>query len=152
MPSAQTDDREFDLILYGATGFVGKLLARYVASAAPAGTRIALAGRDAARVEAVRAELPDSAHSWGVVLADAADPDSLRHMAERTRVVVTTVGPYAEFGLSWFWPAPMQAPTTPTSPASRCSSGTASKPLTNAPSRAPPGSCTPADSTPYRLT
>jgi len=69
MPSAQTDDREFDLILYGATGFVGKLLARYVASAAPAGTRIALVGRDAARVEAVRAELPDSAHSWGVVRA-----------------------------------------------------------------------------------
>jgi len=99
MPSVHPDDREFDLILYGATGFVGKLLARYLASAAPAGTRIALAGRDHARVEAVRAELPDSAQSWGVVRADAADPDGLRRMVERTRVVLTTVGPYAEFGL-----------------------------------------------------
>ena len=99
MPSSPSDAREFDLVLYGATGFVGKLLAAYVASAAPAGTRIALAGRDTERVKAVRAELPDPAQAWGIVAADANNPEGLRRMAERTQVVVTTVGPYAEFGL-----------------------------------------------------
>lgn len=91
--------REYDLVLYGATGFVGELLAQYVAAAAPAGTRIALAGRDLGRVGAVRGRLPAAAADWGLLQADAADADSLRRMAESARVVVTTVGPYAYYGL-----------------------------------------------------
>ena len=94
-----SDAREYDLVLYGATGFVGALLARYVAGAAPAGTKIALAGRNLDRVRAVRAELPAAAADWGLIRADATDADSLRQMAESTTVVVTTVGPYADHGL-----------------------------------------------------
>lgn len=91
--------REFDLVLYGVTGYVGKLLAEYVAQAAPANTRIGLAGRDETRVAAVRGALGSAAAGWDVLRADAGDPASLRAMAERTTVVVTTVGPYAEYGL-----------------------------------------------------
>lgn len=91
--------RDYDLVLYGATGFVGELLAQYIAGAAPAGARIALAGRDLGRVRAVRERLPAAASQWGLIQADAADADSLRAMAESTSVVVTTVGPYADYGL-----------------------------------------------------
>lgn len=91
--------RDYDLVLYGATGFVGELTARYLAGAAPAGARIALAGRDTSRVRAVRDRLPDAAAGWAILRADAADPDSLRAMAESAAVVVSTVGPYADYGL-----------------------------------------------------
>ena len=94
------NSREHDLVLFGVTGFVGELVARYLATAAPAGTRIALAGRDLRRVEAARDRLPVAAAGWGLVQADATDADSLRRMAESTRVVVTTVGPYAAHGLA----------------------------------------------------
>ena len=69
------------------------------ASAAPAGTRIALAGRNLEKVRAVRGRLPAGAAGWGLLQADAADPASLEAMAAATRVVVTTVGPYADYGL-----------------------------------------------------
>ena len=91
--------REFDLVLYGATGYVGKLLAEYVASVAPRDLRVALAGRDRSRVDAVRSSLPATASAWGIIQADASDTESLREMARRTQVVVTTVGPYAAYGL-----------------------------------------------------
>ena len=48
--------RDFDVVVFGASGFVGRLVAEYLARAAPPGTRIALAGRSSARVEQVRAE------------------------------------------------------------------------------------------------
>ncbi|MET9212168.1 MULTISPECIES: saccharopine dehydrogenase family protein [unclassified Nocardia] len=91
--------REFDLILFGATGFVGKLTADYLLTAAPADARIALAGRSADKLAAVRAELGPAAAGWELVLADSNDPASLAAMAERTKVVVTTVGPYLRYGL-----------------------------------------------------
>ncbi|OIN78000.1 saccharopine dehydrogenase family protein [Mycobacterium malmoense] len=90
--------REFDIVLYGATGFVGKLTAEYLAHAA-AGARIALAGRSADRLSAVRETLGESARSWPVLTADAAAPSTLNEMATRTQVVVTTVGPYTRYGL-----------------------------------------------------
>ncbi|OBA68862.1 enoyl-ACP reductase [Mycobacterium sp. 1554424.7] len=90
--------REFDVVLYGATGFVGKLTAEYLARAG-AGARIALAGRSPDRLRAVRDTLGDSARDWPVLAADAASPSTLDEMAARTRVVVTTVGPYARYGL-----------------------------------------------------
>ncbi|MEM6107300.1 trans-acting enoyl reductase family protein [Mycobacterium sp. 050272] len=90
--------REFDIVLYGATGFVGKLTAEYLARAG-AGARIALAGRSADRVRAVRDSLGESAQSWPVLSADAASPSTLEEMAARTQVVVTTVGPYARYGM-----------------------------------------------------
>lgn len=91
-------DREYDIVLYGATGFVGKLTALYLASAA-GDARIALAGRSADRLLAVRETLPASAQSWPLITADASDPSSLAAMAASTRVVITTVGPYLRYGL-----------------------------------------------------
>ena len=90
--------REFDLVLYGATGFVGKLTAEYLARAG-AGVRMALAGRSTDRLRAVRDTLGDAATDWPLLAADASQPSTLKAMAERTRVVVTTVGPYAKYGL-----------------------------------------------------
>ena len=90
--------REFDIVLYGATGFVGKLTAEYLARSAP-GTRIALAGRSTDRLRAVRDTLGESAQSWPVLVADASSPSTLSEMAARTRVVITTVGPYTRYGL-----------------------------------------------------
>jgi trans enoyl reductase len=90
--------REFDIVLYGATGFVGKLTAEYLARAG-SGARIALAGRSADRLRAVRDVLGESARSWPLLTADAASPPTLKEMAARTQVVVTTVGPYTRYGL-----------------------------------------------------
>lgn len=90
--------REFDIVLYGATGFVGKLTAEYLARAG-AGARIALAGRSPDRLRTVRDTLGDAAQDWPVLAADAANPATLDEMAARTRVVVTTVGPYSRYGL-----------------------------------------------------
>ena len=90
--------REFDIVLYGATGFVGKLTAEYLA-AAGADARIALAGRSETKLLAVRDSLPEPARSWPLITADASQPSSLNAMAARTQVVVTTVGPYIKYGL-----------------------------------------------------
>jgi short subunit dehydrogenase-like uncharacterized protein len=90
--------REFDVVLYGATGFVGKLTAEYLAHAA-GDARIALAGRAAERLLAVRETLGESAQSWPIITADAGSSSTLNAMAARTQVVVTTVGPYAKYGL-----------------------------------------------------
>jgi short subunit dehydrogenase-like uncharacterized protein len=90
--------REFDIVLYGATGFVGKLTAEYLARAA-GDARIALAGRSPDRLRAVRETLAESAQSWPILTADATSPSSLDEMAARTQVVVTTVGPYTRYGL-----------------------------------------------------
>ncbi|WP_084522169.1 saccharopine dehydrogenase family protein [Nocardia uniformis] len=92
-------DREFDLVLFGATGFVGKLTAEYLTGAAPAGARIALAGRSESKLAAVRAELGPAAANWPLVIADSADAAALDALAARTKVVVTTVGPYLRYGL-----------------------------------------------------
>jgi len=90
--------RELDIVLYGATGFVGKLTAQYLAKAG--GTaRIGLAGRSAERLLAVRETLGDAAKDWPLITADAASPSSLNDMAAKARVVVTTVGPYTKYGL-----------------------------------------------------
>src|ERR1700756_2791784 len=90
--------RELDLVLYGATGFVGKLTAEYLARAGD-GVRIALAGRSTDRLRAGRGTLGDAAADWPLLAADASQPSTLNAMAERPRVVVTTVGPYARYGL-----------------------------------------------------
>lgn len=90
--------REFDVVLYGATGFVGKLTAEYLAKAG--GTaRIALAGRSPEKLRAVRATLGPAAQEWEILAADASSPSSLQEMASRTQVVITTVGPYTRYGL-----------------------------------------------------
>ncbi len=93
------EDREFDLVVFGATGFVGQLVAEYLAEQAPRSLRIALAGRSLARLEVVRAELGTAAQGWPLLVADAGDRDALDVLVARTRVVATTVGPYVRYGL-----------------------------------------------------
>ena len=90
--------REFDIVLYGATGFVGKLTAVYLARTG-GDARIALAGRSQDRLRAVRQTLGDSAQSWPLITADASQPSTLTSMAAKTQVVVTTVGPFLRYGL-----------------------------------------------------
>jgi short subunit dehydrogenase-like uncharacterized protein len=88
-------EREHDIVVYGASGFVGVLVAQHLAEHAPAGTRIALAGRDEAKLGGVKTRL---GVGWPVVVADAADGPALERLAASTRVVLTTVGPYAKYG------------------------------------------------------
>jgi short subunit dehydrogenase-like uncharacterized protein len=93
-----TSTREYDIVLYGATGFVGKLTAQYLARAG-GNARIALAGRSTDRLKAIRETLGELAQSWPVLQADASSPSTLDAMAAQTQVVVTTVGPYSRYGL-----------------------------------------------------
>jgi short subunit dehydrogenase-like uncharacterized protein len=91
--------REFDVVLYGATGFVGRLTAEHLARAAPDDARVALAGRSSARLEQVRDSLGARAAGWSIITADAGDPTAVGTMARRTTAIATTVGPYSAYGL-----------------------------------------------------
>jgi short subunit dehydrogenase-like uncharacterized protein len=92
------EPREFDIVLFGATGFVGRLTAADLAEGQPSGARIALAGRSRERLTAVRDSLGPAAADWELLVADASDATAMAGLARRTRVVVTTVGPYAKYG------------------------------------------------------
>ncbi|MFC6884700.1 MULTISPECIES: saccharopine dehydrogenase family protein [Actinomadura] len=96
-----TADRPYDVVLFGATGFTGGLTAEYLARNAGPGTRWALAGRDRAKLEAVRdrlAGIEPALAELPLLHADVTDTASLDAIAEAARVVVTTVGPYARYG------------------------------------------------------
>ncbi|GAA1008890.1 saccharopine dehydrogenase family protein [Streptomyces thermogriseus] len=90
-------ERPYDIVLFGATGFVGTLTAAYLAAHAPEGLRWAIAGRSEERLHALRERLSGDT-SVGVLRADASDPASLRELARCTRVLATTVGPYVLHG------------------------------------------------------
>ncbi|MGI8882581.1 MAG: saccharopine dehydrogenase family protein [Jatrophihabitans sp.] len=90
--------REYDIVLVGATGFTGGLVAEHFARRMPPGTRWAIAGRNAAKLAAVRDRLGPGTHDVGLLHADVTEPDSMRAIAESTRVLVTTVGPYLLYG------------------------------------------------------
>jgi short subunit dehydrogenase-like uncharacterized protein len=91
-------DRELDVVVFGATGFAGRLVADYLAGHAPGGVRIGLAGRSARRLADVRAGLGEAAPAWPLLTADSADPVSVAALARAARVVVTTVGPLPQSG------------------------------------------------------
>jgi short subunit dehydrogenase-like uncharacterized protein len=94
-------EREYDIVVFGATGFTGALTAEYLAHRAPATTRWALAGRNRDKLEAVRrrlAEISPAAAQLPLLTADTGDASSMRKLAESTRVVITTVGPYIKYG------------------------------------------------------
>jgi short subunit dehydrogenase-like uncharacterized protein len=96
------ETRDYDIVLFGATGFTGGLTADYLATHAPAAARIALAGRNPAKLGAVLARAaalrPPGAVAPTGVHADVTDPVSLAGLAESTRVLITTVGPYLRYG------------------------------------------------------
>src|SRR3954465_6004838 len=88
-------NRTHDVVLHGATGFVGRLTARHLA--AHAGTaKVALSGRSKDKLARLRDEL---GVDWPLIAADAADEESLAELAASTTAVATTVGPYAKHGL-----------------------------------------------------
>jgi short subunit dehydrogenase-like uncharacterized protein len=93
--------RPYDLVLFGGTGFTGGLTADYLAARIPEGKRWALVGRNRAKLDAVVARLAAAnpgATAPETIEADAGDRAAMREVAEATRVVVTTVGPYALYG------------------------------------------------------
>ncbi|KQW42598.1 saccharopine dehydrogenase [Nocardioides sp. Root1257] len=95
------EPRELDLVLFGATGFTGGLTADYLARHAPDGLRWGLAGRNQAKLEAVRrrlAEVDPALADLPLLHADVEDANSLADVAARARVVITTVGPYLAYG------------------------------------------------------
>jgi short subunit dehydrogenase-like uncharacterized protein len=89
--------RAYDVVLYGASGFVGRQTVAYFAQHA-AGLRWALAGRTLAKLEAVRAACGPGAAAAGIVVADAGDAAALAALAAQTRVVLSTAGPFALYG------------------------------------------------------
>lgn len=94
-------DRPYDIILFGATGFTGGLVADYLARAAGREPfRWAIAGRNQARLEEVRRRILATSTDVSVdtIEADIGDPASLRAMAASGRVLITTVGPYLRYG------------------------------------------------------
>jgi len=89
-------DRAFDIVLFGATGFVGELTAEYLAHHTPDGARVAIAGRSRDKLEALRLRLQPA--DFGVLVADVTDAESIKALAEASRVVISTVGPYLQYG------------------------------------------------------
>ena len=91
------DDRAFDLIVFGATGFTGRLVAEYLNLSGAAGARWAIAGRSLDKLDQVRQalQLPPSV---ALLQADAGDAASLKALVARAKVVITTVGPYQLHG------------------------------------------------------
>lgn len=96
-----SDDRPYDIVLFGATGFTGALTAEYLARHAPAQLRWALAGRNPAKLAAVRdrlVKIDPALAGLPLLTADVTDAESLRAVAESSRVLATTVGPYIHYG------------------------------------------------------
>ena len=93
------EPRLYDLVLLGATGFVGAMTAQHLARYAPPELRIALAGRSRERLETVRAELGGRAAGWPLAVVDVAEAATVHDLARSTRVLLTTVGPYLHRGL-----------------------------------------------------
>jgi short subunit dehydrogenase-like uncharacterized protein len=100
LDSVMAQQAEFDLVLLGATGFTGKLVAEHLLKRHGVGDdfKWALAGRSQPKLEAVRTELGEAASDLPLLVADSHDRSSLDGLVTRTRVVCSTVGPYALHG------------------------------------------------------
>jgi len=92
-------NRELDIVVYGATGFTGRLVAEYLNNQYGVNGELvwAMAGRSQSKLEQVRDEMGISA-DLPLVVADSSNLDSIKAMVERTAVVCTTVGPYQLYG------------------------------------------------------
>lgn len=89
--------REFEVILWGASGFTGSLVAKHFVETYGSGLNWAMAGRNVQKLEAVRSQL--GCYQVPIVQADSHDATAMEALAQRTRVVCTTVGPYALYGM-----------------------------------------------------
>jgi short subunit dehydrogenase-like uncharacterized protein len=90
--------RAYDVVLYGASGFVGRQTVAYFAEHAPARLRWALAGRNAFKLEQARKAAGPGAARAGIIVADAGDEAALGELAAQARVVLSSAGPFALFG------------------------------------------------------
>jgi short subunit dehydrogenase-like uncharacterized protein len=91
---------EFDIVIWGASGFVGRRVAHHMAACYGIGgdLRWAIGGRNPAKLESVRSELGSAGKDIPIVTGDSHDVASLEALAARTKVVCSTVGPYAQYG------------------------------------------------------
>ena len=91
---------DLDVIVWGATGFTGRLVVKYLLEryGVDKTLRWAIAGRSQARLDALKTEMGKPACDLSVITADSHDPDTLRTLVSQTRVIITTVGPYARYG------------------------------------------------------
>jgi len=89
--------RTYDVVIFGATGFTGRLVAEYLAAEYGSAVRWAMAGRSLDKLASVRDEIGAPADT-PLIAADSSDPASLAAMAEQTAAVITTVGPYQLYG------------------------------------------------------
>src|SRR5215208_2353125 len=100
--TAPRSARPFDVVLFGATGYTGRLVAERLARASVAHPlRWALAGRDKAKLEKVREELAaqvPAAKDLALLVGDAHDDAAMKKIAAQARCVCTTVGPYLKYG------------------------------------------------------
>lgn len=94
---ADRNTRDLDIVIFGATGYTGRLVAEYMLEAAPAGLKWGLAGRDSAKLARVAAEL-GAPGDMPLLACDSANPADLAALCGRTALVVTTVGPYQLYG------------------------------------------------------
>ena len=95
-----TGNREFDVVVWGATGFTGKLVAEYLLGKYGVNQSLqwAIAGRDENKLSELKSELGASADDLAVVVADSFDQEKLDAMVSRSTVIISTVGPYAKYG------------------------------------------------------
>ena len=140
--------RELDIVVFGATGYVGRLVARHLADHAPTDVRIGLAGRSADRLAAVRSDLGSRGRRLAVDgRRRARSRLDGRPCRRRPGWWPPLSAPTSNTGSRWSRPVPAPARTTPTSPARSCSPGPASTASTTSRRPAAPGSCTRAAST-----
>jgi short subunit dehydrogenase-like uncharacterized protein len=92
-------ERTYDVVVFGATGFTGGLCAEYLADHAPAGARWAIAGRSVTKLQAILRKLESrKCPPKDAIAADAGDDASLHRLASQARVILSTVGPFDDYG------------------------------------------------------
>ena len=98
--SSNTGEREFEVVVWGATGYTGRLVAGYLAEHYGVGKdlRWAIGGRSESRLKEIRASLGKAAAKLPMIVADSHDAESLKELVKRTAVVCSTVGPFAKYG------------------------------------------------------
>ena len=95
----KSSSSQFDIVVYGATGFTGQLIAEYLAAhySGTGGPKWAMAGRNLEKLASVR-DVIGAPSDIALIQADASDPASLKTMADQTKSVLSTVGPYQLYG------------------------------------------------------
>ena len=92
--------KKYDLVIYGATSFVGQILTEYLYEHIGLTRKVkwAIAGRSEAKLQALRDSLGEGASKLPILIADAGDQKALDAMCQKSRVIVSTVGPYMLYG------------------------------------------------------